>query len=59
MAFHMRMRRMHVDGGKLVVDCNIRRNVTAKGDHVYGRCGRKKINRWVRKTKKRKAKRRV
>jgi len=50
MEFHARMRKMRIVNGKLVVNANIRRNVTAKGDHVFGFDGKKKINKWFRRS---------
>jgi len=47
MEFHLHQKVMHIKNGKLITNRNIRRNVTAKGDHVYGFDGKKKINRWL------------
>ena len=51
MEFHLHQKVMHIKNGKLITNRNISRNVTAKGDHVYGFDGKKKINRWLRKSK--------
>ena len=54
---HSRIGEVRIVNGKVVVDRNIRRNLTPAGEHVFGHDGSRKIDRWTRPHQMRKKKR--
>lgn len=54
-----RIKEMKIVNGRVVVDRNIRQNISPEGEHIFGHNGCKKINIWHRKTIGKKIKRRI